>query len=214
MTVYTPDIGGLLPVYVRDRYSGFEVKEFPELTDAELGDYIERNVAAVRDVLAQRRRPGRSACEPPRDGAGDPARAPGSRSRSRCTARTSRTRSCPNLERFGPYALRGARRRPRDPRRLRPHRRAPAPGGGRAATVNAKVRARARPASTPSCSPRSPGGRRPSAYAPWRRTSPPTPAPTATRPARARGTATRPRRRPRSSGSPRPRAPAWSSSAS
>jgi glycosyltransferase involved in cell wall biosynthesis len=50
VTVYTPDIGQLLPVYVRDRYAGFEVKEFPELTDAELDAYIERNVAAVNGV--------------------------------------------------------------------------------------------------------------------------------------------------------------------
>ena len=27
-TVYTPDIGGLLPVFVRDRYAGFEVKTY------------------------------------------------------------------------------------------------------------------------------------------------------------------------------------------
>ena len=51
VTVYTPDIGGLLPVFVRDRYAGFEVKTYSELTDAELEDYIERNVQAVRDVV-------------------------------------------------------------------------------------------------------------------------------------------------------------------
>jgi glycosyltransferase involved in cell wall biosynthesis len=50
VTVYTPDTGGLLPVFVRDRYTGFEVKEFQELTDAELADYIDRNVAAVEEV--------------------------------------------------------------------------------------------------------------------------------------------------------------------
>ncbi len=50
VTVYTPDIGGLLPVYVRDRYAGFEVKEFPEMTDSELDEYIERNVVAAGDV--------------------------------------------------------------------------------------------------------------------------------------------------------------------
>ncbi len=47
-----PDIGGLLPVFVRDRYSGFEVKTFSELSDAEIEDYIERNAQAVRDVIA------------------------------------------------------------------------------------------------------------------------------------------------------------------
>ena len=51
VSVYRPDIGGLLPVYVRDRYTGFEVREFPELSDAELDRYIEANVTASRDVV-------------------------------------------------------------------------------------------------------------------------------------------------------------------
>jgi len=51
VTVYTPDTGGLLPVFVRDRYASFEVKTFSELTDSELEDYIERNAQAVRDVV-------------------------------------------------------------------------------------------------------------------------------------------------------------------
>ena len=55
-TVYRPDIGGLLPVYVADRYDGIEARPFPELTDAELDRYLERNVAAVREV-AERVRP-------------------------------------------------------------------------------------------------------------------------------------------------------------
>src|SRR5882757_635778 len=50
--IHNPDIGGLLPVYVKDPYEGFEVKSFPELTDAELDRYLEANVAAVRDVAA------------------------------------------------------------------------------------------------------------------------------------------------------------------
>ncbi len=41
-----------MPVYVKDPYEGFEVKAFPELTEAELDRYIEANVAAVRDVAA------------------------------------------------------------------------------------------------------------------------------------------------------------------
>ena len=49
-TVYRPDLGGLLPVYVADRYDGIEAKPFPDLTDAELARYLERNVAAVREV--------------------------------------------------------------------------------------------------------------------------------------------------------------------
>ena len=49
-TVYRPNIGGLLPVYVRDHYDGFEVRTFPELTNEELERYIAMNVAAVRVV--------------------------------------------------------------------------------------------------------------------------------------------------------------------
>jgi glycosyltransferase involved in cell wall biosynthesis len=55
-TVYRPDIGGLLPLYVADRYEGVEARPFPELSDAEVDDYVARNVAAVREV-AERVRP-------------------------------------------------------------------------------------------------------------------------------------------------------------
>ncbi|HSR93861.1 MAG TPA: glycosyltransferase family 4 protein [Solirubrobacterales bacterium] len=48
--IHNPDIGGLLPVYVKDPYEGFEVRAFPELTDAELDRYIDANVQAVRSV--------------------------------------------------------------------------------------------------------------------------------------------------------------------
>jgi glycosyltransferase involved in cell wall biosynthesis len=50
--IHNPDIHGLLPVYVKDPYEGFEVKAFPELTEAELDRYIEANVAAVRELAA------------------------------------------------------------------------------------------------------------------------------------------------------------------
>ncbi len=48
--IHNPDIHGLLPVYVKDPYEGFEVKAFPELSEEELDRYIEANVAAVREV--------------------------------------------------------------------------------------------------------------------------------------------------------------------
>jgi len=51
--IHNPDIHGLLPVYVKDPYEGFEVKTFPELTEEELDRYIEANVAAVREVATQ-----------------------------------------------------------------------------------------------------------------------------------------------------------------
>jgi glycosyltransferase involved in cell wall biosynthesis len=52
-TVYRPDIGDLLPVYVADRYEGIEARTFADISDAELARYLEKNVAAVRDVLAR-----------------------------------------------------------------------------------------------------------------------------------------------------------------
>jgi glycosyltransferase involved in cell wall biosynthesis len=53
--VHVPDIGRVLPVYVRDRYEGFDAKPYPELDDAELDAYLSANVAAVREVAASAR---------------------------------------------------------------------------------------------------------------------------------------------------------------
>jgi glycosyltransferase involved in cell wall biosynthesis len=55
VTAWRPDIGAVLPVYVADRYDGFDARPFAELSDDALEDYIARNVAAVRDVCALRR---------------------------------------------------------------------------------------------------------------------------------------------------------------
>ncbi len=49
-TVYRPDIAGLLPVYVADRYEGIEARTFAQCSDAEIARYLDANVAAVRDV--------------------------------------------------------------------------------------------------------------------------------------------------------------------
>jgi glycosyltransferase involved in cell wall biosynthesis len=51
--IHNPDIDGLLPVYVKDPYPGFEVKTFEEMSEAELDRYLDANVAAVRDVAEQ-----------------------------------------------------------------------------------------------------------------------------------------------------------------
>ena len=51
ITAYRPDIHDLLPVYVADRYEGFEARPFPELSDGELERYLDANVASVRDVV-------------------------------------------------------------------------------------------------------------------------------------------------------------------
>jgi glycosyltransferase involved in cell wall biosynthesis len=55
-TVYRPDIGGLLPLYVQDRYEGIEAKTFANCTDAEVARYVQANVQAVSEV-AERVRP-------------------------------------------------------------------------------------------------------------------------------------------------------------
>ena len=52
-TVYTPPIGSVLPLYVADRYDGFDARPFQDLTDAELEHYLAANVGAVRDVAAR-----------------------------------------------------------------------------------------------------------------------------------------------------------------
>ncbi|HEY4427568.1 MAG TPA: glycosyltransferase family 4 protein [Solirubrobacteraceae bacterium] len=50
-TVYRPDIGGLLPVYVADRYEGIEARTFAECSDHEIAAYVDANVAAVRELV-------------------------------------------------------------------------------------------------------------------------------------------------------------------
>ncbi len=50
-TVYRPDIGDLLPVYVADRYEGIEARTFAQCSDQDLARYIAANVAAVAELL-------------------------------------------------------------------------------------------------------------------------------------------------------------------
>ncbi len=49
-TVYRPEIGELLPVYVADRYEGMRAQTFARCTDPEIAGYIDANVAAVRQL--------------------------------------------------------------------------------------------------------------------------------------------------------------------
>src|SRR5919202_7107861 len=46
-----PEIGGLLPVFVLDRYEGLEARRLPELTREERDRYVELNAAALREHL-------------------------------------------------------------------------------------------------------------------------------------------------------------------
>ena len=50
-TVVRPEIGGLLPVFVLDRYEGLEARLLPELTVEERERYVEANAAALREHL-------------------------------------------------------------------------------------------------------------------------------------------------------------------
>ena len=50
VTVYNPDIGRTLPVYVADEYEGFDAVPLPELDDAAIERYVQANVDAVREV--------------------------------------------------------------------------------------------------------------------------------------------------------------------
>jgi glycosyltransferase involved in cell wall biosynthesis len=52
VTHWKPDIGGLLPVYVPDRYEGVEARTYLEISDAQIEDYLARNVKAVRAICA------------------------------------------------------------------------------------------------------------------------------------------------------------------
>ena len=48
VTIHTPNIGNISPVYVADRYEGFDALPFPQLDDAALKHYLDANVAAIR----------------------------------------------------------------------------------------------------------------------------------------------------------------------
>ena len=50
-TVYRPNIGALLPVYVADSYEGIEARTFAECSEEEVARYIEANVRAVHELL-------------------------------------------------------------------------------------------------------------------------------------------------------------------
>jgi glycosyltransferase involved in cell wall biosynthesis len=52
-TVYRPNIGPLLPVYVADRYEGIEARTFADCSSAEVASYIDANVVAVRELAAR-----------------------------------------------------------------------------------------------------------------------------------------------------------------
>ena len=50
-TTVRPDVGGLLPVFVLDRYEGYDVRRVQDCTRAELDRWVEANAAALRSLL-------------------------------------------------------------------------------------------------------------------------------------------------------------------
>ncbi len=50
---YRPDLGGLLPVYVYDDYPGFIVKEYTDLGQEEIENYLQRNSQALQTIFRQ-----------------------------------------------------------------------------------------------------------------------------------------------------------------
>jgi glycosyltransferase involved in cell wall biosynthesis len=50
VTHFKPDIGGLLPIYVADRYEGVDARTYLEISDEEIEHYLARNVEAVRAI--------------------------------------------------------------------------------------------------------------------------------------------------------------------
>ena len=49
--VVRPDVGGVLPVFVLDRYEGLDARLLPDLTRAERERYVELNASALRERL-------------------------------------------------------------------------------------------------------------------------------------------------------------------
>jgi glycosyltransferase involved in cell wall biosynthesis len=50
-TAVRPDVGGLLPVFVLDRYEGYRVRLLQDCSRGELETWVEANAAAVRELL-------------------------------------------------------------------------------------------------------------------------------------------------------------------
>ena len=128
-TVYRPDIGGLLPVYVADRYEGIEARTFAECSDEEVAHYIDANVAAVRE-LAARVRPEVALANHLVMGPVILARALAGEVPYAVKIHGSALEYTvkPQPERFLALAREGLARRPRDPRRLPSHRGEPVAG--------------------------------------------------------------------------------------
>jgi len=110
VTVTVPDIGGVLPVYVADRYEGYDAIPYADLDDAGVERYIEANVRAVSEV-AERTKPDVALANHLVMGPVILARALGDRTPYAVKVHGSALEYTvrPNRERFLPYALEGVR---------------------------------------------------------------------------------------------------------
>ena len=110
VTVTVPDIGGVLPVYVADRYEGYEAVPYADLDDAAVERYIDANVRAVAEV-AERTRPDVALANHLVMGPVILARALGESTPYAVKVHGSALEYTvrPNRERFLPYALEGVR---------------------------------------------------------------------------------------------------------
>jgi glycosyltransferase involved in cell wall biosynthesis len=109
-TAYLPDIGGVLPVYVADRYEGFDAVPFGQLDDPAIERYVEANVSAVRQV-AERVEPDLALANHAVMGPAILARALGAGTPYAVKIHGSALEYTvrPDPERFLPYALEGIR---------------------------------------------------------------------------------------------------------
>ena len=164
VTAWRPDIGRLLPVYVADRYEGFEARTLLECSDAEIEAYVEANVDAVRDVCA-RARPDVALANHLVMGPAIVAR--GLRRRVPYAVKVHGSALeyvvKRDPERFLPWAREGLARRAHGPRRLAPHGRVAVGGdaGRRPARAHAAGAARRRRRGVPPARRRRPRRRRP-----------------------------------------------------
>ena len=134
-----PDVGGLLPVFVLDRYEGYEVRLVQDCSRAELDGWVEANAAARARAAAGRPRllQPRPARRAGRRGDRRPLRGQGARLRARVLDARQRRRSPPGGARRSPRAeavFVGSGAHPRGARGRRRPRRPRARGAARAST--------------------------------------------------------------------------------
>ncbi len=152
--IHNPDIDGLLPVYVKDPYPGFEVKTFPEMTEAEIDRYIDANVAAVQEVAAEAGGIDAALANHLVMGPAILARADIAPFAAKIHGSALEYTVKPH-PRFLPYAYEGMEAAQRRAGRLGPHRRIALGGAPGPARPARRRRGSARPASTSRSSPRS-----------------------------------------------------------